>query len=537
MITKPYSVLLYKLRFLVCLFLTSYYLHSEKLFAKERPNILIILADDLGYSDLSCYGGEIKTPYLDKIAENGLKYTQFYNTARCWPTRAALMTGFYPQQINRDKVLDVPGGAGNNKRPNWASLIPFYLQKVGYRTYHSGKWHIDGTPLKNGFDHSYRLKDHDRFFTPKEHYEDDRKLPTVKPETGYYSTVEIADRMIGYLEDHQEKYSEQPFFSYLAFTAPHFPLQALPEDIEKIGDRYLSGWDVVRQKRWQKMQDLGIVKGTLSEVQQQVGAPYNFRKAYEILGSEEVRYPEPWYTLTEKQKQFQIRKMMIHAAMIERMDSEIGKVFEQLKKMGKYEDTLILFLSDNGASAEIMVRGDGHDSQAIGGSSKSYLCLGPGWSTVSNTPFKRHKTWVHEGGACTPLLVHWPMGIKAKGVLRHSPGHVIDILPTIIEITGIDTPESPPIPLPGQSLLQTFDQEQTRSRTLWWSHNGHHAIREGDWKLVSVKKNPWELYNLSEDRTESNDLAKDYPEKVKLLEKIWHAQVEDFRKTKKTKQK
>lgn len=536
MITKPYSVLLYKLRFLVCLLSTSYYLHSEKLFAKERPNILIILADDLGYSDLSCYGGEIKTPHLDKLAENGLKYTQFYNTARCWPTRAALMTGFYPQQINRDKVLDVSGGGGNKKRPNWANLIPFYLQQVGYRSYHSGKWHIDGTPLENGFDHSYHLRDHNRFFTPEEHYEDDRKLPPVKPDTGYYSTVEIADRMIGYLEDHQEKYSEQPFFSYLAFTAPHFPLQALPEDIEKIGDRYLSGWDVVRQQRWQKIQDLGIVKGTLSEVQRDGRILYP-KKTREIMDKLENDRAVPWEDLTEEQKQFQQVKMTIHAAMIERMDREISKVIEQLKRMSVFDNTLIFFLSDNGADATIMVRGDGHDFQAVAGSRKSYLCLGPGWSTVGNTPFKRHKIWVHEGGACTPLLVHWPMGIKAKGVLRHSPGHVIDILPTIIEITGMDTPESPPIPLPGQSLLQTFDQEQTRSRTLWWSHNGHHAIREGDWKLVSVRKNPWELYNLSEDRTESKDLAKDYPEKVKWLEKIWHAQVEDFRKIKKTKQK
>ena len=511
------------------------YLSNQKLSAKEPPNILIILADDLGYSDLSCYGGEIKTPNLDKIAENGLRYTQFYNTARCWPTRAALMTGFYPQQINKDNVLDIRGvGKGKNKRPNWAGLIPKYLKNIGYRSYHSGKWHIDGMPLKNGFDRSYYLKDPNRFFNPKGHYEDDRKLPPVKPDSEYYSTVEIANRMIGYLENHHEKYSEQPFFSYLAFTAPHFPLQAPQKDIDKVGNRYRLGWEVVRQQRWENIQKLGIVKGELSEFQRKVGVTYRsfFNKASRILGSGEVSYPVSWQTLTKEQKHFQTQKMVIHAAMIERMDSEIGKVINQLKKMGEYENTLILFLSDNGASAEIMVRGDGHNPQAVGGSKDSYLCLGPGWSTVCNTPFKRHKTWVHEGGSCTPLIAHWPMGISSKGSLRHSPGHVIDILPTVVELTSLDLSGKFPIPLPGKSFLKTFEKEQTFSRTLWFAHGGHHAIRRGDWKLVAVNKGPWELYNLAEDRTESNNLANYKPEKVKFLEKLWYDQVEAIRKLK-----
>ena len=524
--------LLINLRLFLLIFISGYLL-SENLSAKDPPNILIILADDLGYSDLSCYGGEIKTPNLDKIAENGLRYTQFYNTARCWPTRAALLSGFYPQQINRDKVLDISGGGHNrHRRPSWASLIPQYLKDIGYRSYHSGKWHIDGIPIESGFDRSYHLRDSDRFFNPKDHFDDDRKLPPVKSDSEYYSTVEIANRMIGYLEDHHEKYSEQPFFSYIAFTAPHFPLQAPQKDIDKVGDRYRLGWDVIRQKRWENIQNLGIIKGELSAVQRKVGAPYKFPKAYKILGSEEVSYPNPWQTLTQRQKRFQRRKMVIHAAMTERMDLEIGKVIKQLKKMGKFENTLILFLSDNGASAEIMVRGDGHNPQAVGGSKDSYLCLGPGWSTVCNTPFKRHKTWVHEGGSCTPLIAHWPMGISSKGSLRHSPGHVIDILPTIVELTSLDLSGKFPIPLPGKSLLKTFEKEQTLSRTLWFAHEGHHAIRRGDWKLVAVNKGPWELYNLAEDRTESNNLANDKPEKVKFLKKLWYEQVEAFRKLK-----
>lgn len=497
--------------------------------ADPKPNVLVILVDDLGYTDLSCYGGEIQTPHLDHLAANGLRYTAFYNTARCWPTRSAIMSGFYPQQIGRDKVLDIKGG-GRGKRPVWAPLLPMYLKKLGYRSYHSGKWHIDGMPIQTGFDHSYYLKDQHRFFNPQTHHEDDEKLPAVKLDAGYYGTVEVTNKMIKYLKDHYNNHSGKPFFSYLAYAAPHFPLHALPEDIEKVGDRYKVGWDVIRRQRWQKLQEMNIVQGKLSKVERNVGPPYYFKEAYEILGDGEVDRPLLWRDLTEKQKKFQQDKMTVHAAMIERMDFEIGRVISQLKKMGVFENTLIIFLSDNGASAEIMVRGDGHSHDATAGSAESHLCLGPGWSTVANTPFKMHKTWVHEGGSCTPFIAHWPSGIAAKGELRREPSHVIDIVPTIMEMAGLDYSKKEPVAFPGKSLLKSFTKDQLATRTLWWAHDGHHAIRVGDWKLVRIMGESWELYNLGKDRTESDNLASKYPEKVVELEKSWLAQIQQFRK-------
>ncbi|MCM8541525.1 MAG: arylsulfatase [Lentisphaeraceae bacterium] len=497
--------------------------------AAEKPNIMIILADDLGFSDLGSYGSEIQTPNLDKLASNGLRFTQFYNTARCWPTRGALMTGYYPQQIGRDSVLDIKGGGGNkNSRPEWASLLPKYLKDAGYRSYHSGKWHIDGKPIQNGYDRSYLLKDQSRFFSPQVHYEDDKALPKVERGTGFYGTIKVANKAIEYLKQHDKEHKQKPFMAYIAFAAPHFPLHALPEDIKKVGDRYKEGWDSIRQKRWQKIQELGIASGKLSPVEREVGPPYHFPDALEILGDGEVNRPLPWNSLTEKQKNFQASKMAIHAAMIERMDTEIGRIIDQLKAMKQYENTLIMFLSDNGASAEIMVRGDGHDPKSPLGSAATYPCLGPGWSNASNTPFRRHKTWTHEGGSCTPFIAHWPKGIKSKGELRKDPGHVIDIVPTAFELAGIKP--SLKVEMPGQSIAPSFTKDTNKKRSLWFSHEGNNAYRYGDWKLVISKGEKWELFNLAEDRTESNDLASSNPEKVKEMEKSWNDYVNEFRK-------
>ena len=399
------------------------------------PNVVVILADDLGYSDLGCYGGEIQTPNLDGLAAQGLRYSQFYNTARCWPTRAAILTGYYAQQVRRDTVPGVPSG-GRGIRPRWARLLPEMLRPRGYRSYHSGKWHVDGMPLENGFDHSYYVEDLGRYFHPRVLYEDDRKLPPVQPGSGYYATTAIADHGIAYLRDHAESHRDQPFFLYLAFNAPHFPLQALPEDIERTRARYDGGWESVRAERWGRIQHIGLVSGRLSDVERQIGPPYDFPEALKRLGPGEVNRPVPWDELTPQQHSFQATKMALHAAMIERMDREVGRVLEQIRAMNAFENTLIFFLSDNGASAEIMVRDDGHDPSAIPGSAATHLCLGPGWSTVANTPFRRHKTWVHEGGIATPLIVHWPRGIAARGELRHDPGHVIDLVPTILEVAG-----------------------------------------------------------------------------------------------------
>jgi arylsulfatase len=490
-----------------------------------RPNIVVILADDLGFSDLGCYGGEIQTPNLDSLAAGGLRFTQFYNTARCWPTRAALLTGYYAQAVRRDSVPGLPRAA-QGKRPRWAKLLPESLHPLGYRSYHSGKWHVDGMPLANGFNHSYHAEDLGRYFHPRVLYEDDRKLPPVQPVTGYYLTTAIADHGIKYIAEHTAKYADQPFFLYLAFNAPHFPLQAPADDIARYHGRYNAGWESIRAERWKRIQKLGLVNGRLSDVERDVGPPYDFPRVLEILGPGEVNCPVPWRELTDFQREFQATKMAIHAAMVDRLDREVGRVIDQLRATGSLENTLIFFLSDNGASAEIMVRDDGHDPTAPPGSAASHLCLGPGWSTVANTPFRRHKTWVHEGGIATPLIVHWPRGIAARGALRHDPGHVVDIVPTILEVTGatsasVASSQTVP-PLPGASLAPAFARDSAVKHTdLWWEHEGNRAIRIGDWKLVAAKNTPWELYDLANDRTETHDLAQSNPARVRELEATW----------------
>lgn len=502
--------------------------------AARPPNFLVVVADDLGFSDIGCYGGEIRTPHLDALAANGLRFTQFYNTARCWPTRSAILTGYYAQQIRRDTIPGVRSGGGG-VRPAWAPLLPERLTPLGYRSYHSGKWHLDGTPLENGFDRSYYLKDQGRFFNPKVHWEDDKPLPPVEPGSDYYATTAIADHAIGCLQQHAASQGDRPFFHYLAFTAPHFPLHALPGDIDRYREVYRQGWGSVRAKRWRRIQRLGIVSASLSPVERHVGPPYHFPDALEILGEGEVNRPVRWAELSEQQREFQAVKMAIHAAMIDRIDQELGRVLEQLREMGAYDNTLILFLSDNGASAEIMVRDDGHNPSAAPGSASTYLCLGPGWSTTSNTPFRRHKTWVHEGGIATPLIAHWPTGITARGELRRNPGHVIDIVPTILDLAGgsADSPnnaagDAPP--RPGKSLGPVLSKDHTvEHESLWWLHEGNRAIRVGARKLVAAKDKPWELYDLASDRTETNNLALQFPAEVQRLETTWSRLFDHFK--------
>jgi arylsulfatase A-like enzyme len=490
----------------------------------ERPNVLLILADDLGYSDLGCYGSEIQTPNLDGLASHGLRFTQFYNTARCWPTRAAILTGYYAQQVGRDALPDIPGGARSG-RPTWAKLLPDMLKPLGYRSYQSGKWHVDGTPIKEGFDHSFTMDDHDRFFYPKKTTKDDAKQPEVERGTDYYTTTAIASHAIECLQEHAEQHADKPFFHYLAFTSPHFPLHAPAADIAKYRDRYNAGWDVIRQQRWEKLSQQGLVQGRLSDLEPNIGPPYHFDDAIKQLGAKEVNRELPWDSLTDEQKAFQAAKMEVHAAMVDRMDQEIGRVIEQLKAMDAYENTLILFLSDNGASAEIMIRGDGHDETAAPGSADTYLCLGPGWASAANTPFRRHKTWVHEGGISTPLIAHWPAGIAEHGQLRKQVGHVVDLAPTIVELAGGTWPDTaggePKPPKPGMSLVQTLGQATNEPRTIWWLHEGNRAILKGNYKLVAAKGEPWQLYDLAGDRAEEQNLVTGLTDKAQELQVGW----------------
>ncbi len=508
--------------------------------AENRPNFLVIIADDLGFSDLGCYGGEIETPHLDGLAEGGLRYSQFYNTARCWPTRAALMTGYYPQQIRRDGMPGAPRNFGTGgRRPGWAVTIAEILRPAGYRTYHSGKWHIDGKPTDHGFDLSASMSRGPGFFE------------TIKKEDrdpNYYLTVGTAQHAIDCLKEHAQEYPQRPFFHYLAFNAPHFPLHALPEDIERYRNRYIQGWDALRKERHTHQKKMGLNLAALSPLEVEVGPPYAFPEQIEILGPGEVTHPFPWDELSQEQKEFQATKMAIHAAMIDRMDREIGRVLDQLRAMNAFENTFICFLSDNGASAEIMVRGDGHDPQAPPGSAETYLCLGPGFSSAANTPFRRHKTWVHEGGISTPFIAHWPQGIKGRNEWRSSIAHVIDIAPTVLDLAGvsIDDPEKPDFS--GRSLKPTFtNQEIKLHEELWFYHEGNRALRQGDWKIIhSNVKRPfpwgrseaaateskenadWSLYHLKDDRGEQQNLAHAYPDRVKSMAKRWIEMADQF---------
>jgi arylsulfatase A-like enzyme len=500
--------------------------------AATKPNIVFILADDLGYSDLGCYGGEIATPNLDSLAKNGLRFTQFYNTGRCWPTRGALMTGYYAQQIHRDALPGV-GGGGQGARQPWARLLPDFLKPAGYRCYHSGKWHIDGKVLDGGFDRSLDMKNQGNFFTSKGNSIDDVPVTPPPNETGYYATIATADHAIECLKDHAANHADKPFFHYIPFIAPHFPLHALPEDIAKYRDTYLDGWDKMRETRHANLRSLGITYSGLSPLEREVGPPYAFPDAMEKLGPGEINRPLPWSELTAEQRRFQATKMAVHAAMVDRMDQEIGRILAQLKAMGAFEHTLIFFASDNGASAEIMVRNGGHDPQAAPGSAASYLCLGPGFSSACNTPHRRHKTWTHEGGISTPLIAHWPAGITAKNELRTTPAHVVDFVPTVLEVTGIQKPKTwqgEPIPeAPGRSLVPAFAKDETIARdSLWWLHEGNRAIRVGDWKLVAADGDPWELYDLKTDRAEQHNLAAQMPTKAKDLEQAWQRQADSF---------
>jgi arylsulfatase len=515
----------------------------------KPPNFLVIIADDMGYADAGCYGGEIATPNLDALASDGLRFTQFYNTSRCWPTRGSLLTGYYAQQIRRDEMpgVDRRDFGGRGVRPPWARLVSDRLRSAGYRSYHSGKWHIDGNPLENGFDHAYVAGNRAGFFHLTGQDKDGERLPDIAAEEGMYQTAVTADYAIEWLKGHASQYPDQPFFQYLAFHAPHFPLHAEPDDIAKYRERYLLGWDRLRNERHARQRELGFSATELSPLDEDVGPPYAFPDAIVQLGAGEVNRPVPWESLTEEQRGFQAEKMAIHAAMIDRMDREIGRVIDQIRAMGAFESTVVFFMSDNGASAEIMVRGDGHDPDAPLGSAGTYLCLGPGFSSAANTPLRLHKTWVHEGGIATPLIVRWPDGIQATNELRSTVGHVIDIAPTLLDLAGVGIdPDPGGPPFPGGSLAGVFEGDAgPLHEALWFYHQGNRALRKGNWKILhtvrtrdegwgrvadneNARSGEWALYDLANDRAEQHDLAEQRPEVVRELSATWEESKDRF---------
>ena len=469
-----------RLRFLVVIstFLGSIFSCWGRSLAADslKPNILVILADDLGYSDLGCYGGEIHTPHLDRLAAEGLRFTQFYNTARCWPSRGALLSGYYPQQINRDP----PGYAhrgeccypSSSNRPDTAaitrangmSMVRFLPPDSNAPT----KLSITTATLIQRINVSTT----NRSVPPSPRNTTTRRRP-------------ITDRALEWLKIHETEHASSPFFLYLAYTCPHFPLQAPAEDIARYRGKFLAGWDRLREERWKRLKELEIVQTPLSP------------RALTIPA---------WDSLSATEKDAWDWRMAIHAAMVDRMDQEIGRVLDRLKQSGKFDNTLILFCSDNGASAEKLVRGDGNNPDAPPGSAKSFLCLEPAWASLSNAPFRKSKIFTHEGGISTPLIVHWPAGISAKGELRHTPAHLIDLVPTFLELTGQNPPDQANgrdrPPLPGKSLVPAFAKDVTISRDfLYFHHEGNRALRIGNWKIVaSGSKSPWELYDLETDR-------------------------------------
>ncbi len=486
----------------------------------KKPNFLVILADDMGFSDARCFGGDIDTPNLDRLAKGGLRFSQAYSTARCMPSRGALLSGFYSQQSG----LEQSRGA----RPaSWVRFIPQQLAGQGYRSYHSGKWHISATmPVKGaGFDHSYYLGDQDRFFSPSRHHLDDEPLPAPKPDSGYYATTEIGSRAAGWLDRHHKENPRDPFFLYLAFTSPHFPLHALSEDVARFKDRYVDGWDKVREARWKRARQMGLVNCTPAALEAETWPPWNLasEELQRQIGPGEVTRAVPWSTLTAEQRRFQATKMAIHAAMVYRMDREIGRVLEGLQAQGALDDTLILFFSDNGASAEQLIRADGHDKAAEPGSWRSHLCLGPGWSSAANSPFRLHKSWIHEGGISSPMIAHWPAGIRDEGKIRDTPCHLVDVLPTLLDLAGGRASGGDGAPVyPGRSLAPALARDVEIEREyLFFHHLNNRGLREGKWKAVSAGAGEWELYDLARDRGETTNLAAKERARLNAMAERW----------------
>ncbi len=532
----------------------------------DRPNIIYILSDDMGFSDISCYGGEVETPNLDSLAAGGLRFTQFYNTGRCCPTRASLLTGLYPHQAGVGHMMDDRGFDGYRGELNRNCVtIAEVLKSAGYRTYMTGKWHVtakinpktdadkNNWPLQRGFDRFYgTIHGAGSFFDPNTLTRDNTYVspfadPEYTPEQmangKFYYTDGIADHASRYVHEHHYQTGDQPFFMYVAFTAAHWPMHAFEKDIEKYEHRYDDGYDAIRDERYKKMLALGLV----SE-------------------SDTVNWPIEESSKETKNWEWDKRNMEVYAAMIDSMDQGIGRIVDALKETGQFENTLICFLQDNGGCAEEYGRGgvggprsseptmavqsdnylqpdmkpkqtrDGYPTRtgrgAMAGPADTAIGYGQGWATVSNTPFREYKHWVHEGGISTPLIAHWPDGIPRRGDLERTPGHLIDLMATAVDVADANYPtkfhdDEAIKPMEGKSLVPTFTGHPIEREAIYWEHEGNRAVRVGNHKLVAKGvKGKWELYDMSVDRSEQNDLSSLDPEQVKKLSDMWAAYAE-----------
>jgi arylsulfatase A-like enzyme len=489
-----------------------------------RPNVVILLADDMGWSDLGSYGGEIETPHLDSLAQSGLRFTQFYNAARCCPTRAALLTGLYPHQTGIGHMV------GNDGIPSYQGFLnercvtlAEALKPAGYTTLMTGKWHVGSAPGRWPLDRGF-----DRYWgTPSGggvYFKDSLQLRTdvffvdgverIEPPDDLYVTDAFTDRALEFIEEAITR-GRKPFFLYLAHIAPHWPLQAKPADIAKYAGRYDIGWDEVRARRFARQQEMGLVPrdATLSPRDPQA---------------------KPWSELPETARQELARRMEIYAAQIDSIDQNVGRLVTKLQALGQFENTLILFLSDNGCSAEGGPGGfsRGREGAPIG-TALSYASAGLEWANASDTPFRRFKSDTYEGGIATPFIAHWPDGIQARGGLRHQPVHVIDLMPTLLELAGAAYPTerngTPLIPMEGMSLKPLLVAPSPMfppTRTLFWEHEGNKAVRQGGWKAVAPHRGAWELYELAIDRTETRNVVADHPERARELAALWQTWAE-----------
>ena len=490
-----------------------------------RPNIILIMADDMGFSDIGCYGGEIQTPNLDQLAEDGLRYTQFYNTARCCPTRASLMTGLYAHQTGMGAMTrptPLRGYQGHINRN--CVTIAEVLKQAGYATFMSGKWHLteDKNKLVTGSKHNWpRQRGFDRFFgtiagagsfyTPQTLTLDNAPI-TDFPEDFYYTTA-IGEHGAQFIREHGADENDEPFFLYVPFTAPHWPLHALEKDIKKYRGKYLKGWDAIRAERHARQLKMGLVDQRWP------------------ISTRHERAPA-WETLDKARQKEMDERMAIYAAMIDSMDQAIGHILKAVADLDQTDNTMVLFLADNGGCDESGLYGFERKKGGKLGTDSSFASYGLCWANASNTPFQFFKKDNHEGGIASPLIVHWPEGIEkeAHGKLRHEPTHVIDIMATAVQLAGAEYPARfrghEILPLEGRSLLSTFEGKPLDRTALYWEHVGNRAVRSGDWKLVAntrFRKQEWELYNLRTDRTETVNLFNQREDKAQELKALWQA--------------